>query len=101
MTLVDLLGSLGGVLLVAVGGIWLERRTGSPSVYRALPWWAKMVVAALAFGLPWIPYWRGAYPALPPDPLPWAFALSAVLWIGTPLLLARFVETRPSTEAAC
>jgi len=101
VTLLDAIGSVGAVLLVAIAGIWLERKTGSPTVYRSLPGWAKLVVAALAFGLPWIPFWRGAYPPLPPDPLLWAFALSAVLWITTPLLLARLVETRPSAEAGC
>lgn len=91
-----------GAIFVVLGlGIWLERRTAAGAVYRSLPSWAKLVVGGVAFGLPWIPYSRGLYPAsLPPDPLVWVLALNAALWVATPLVLARIVETR-SQSATC
>jgi hypothetical protein len=88
------------VLLLALG-VWLERRTGAARLYRALPDWATFVVAGVAFGLPWIPYFRGVYPeTLPPDPLHWVLALNAVLWVTAPVLLSRYLGTGRS-EPTC
>lgn len=90
-----------GLFFVVLGlGVWLERHTGSARIYRSLPQWAKLLTGAIAFGLPWLPYWEGLYPALPPDPLLWVLALNAILWIGTPLALATVVDTR-QPEPAC
>jgi hypothetical protein len=101
MSLVALVIHFGTLFLVLGFGIWLEMRTGAGRLYRALPDWASFVVAGVAFGLPWIPYWRGAYPeTLPPDPLHWVLALNAILWITTPVLLARYVGPGRS-ETAC
>lgn len=99
----SLVGQVGyfGLLLVVLGlGVWLERHTGSAQVYRTLPEWAKFLTAGIAFGGPWIPYWEGLYPALPPDPLLWVIALNGALWIGMPLALQSVVGTdRP--EPTC
>ena len=101
MSLVALSVHFGAFFIVVGLGIWLERRTGSAAVYRSLPGWAQFVTAGVAFGGPWIPFWRGEYPAsLQPDPLLWVLGLNAALWIGTPLVLQRFVDTR-RREATC
>lgn len=100
MTLLEAVGSVGPILGVILAGIWLERRSGSAEIYRGLPPWAQLLVAGIAFGGPWIPYWEGLYPALPPDPLLWVLVLNLTLWIGIPHLLDPVVETG-QPEAAC
>lgn len=103
MTLALLALNLGLMLVLVVIGVAIERDGRVEARRRSLPGWLQTIVGGLALGGPWLLYFRGILPEAVAggtiDGIVVTLAISLVLWMGYPPLVARFVETETSSPS--